>query len=575
MANENLQAPEQSVTADKTDAEIAERVTQAAVGRTSATERDPSTSDKFNFWLSPDVIVNPFDIVEVEQVAPEGEASTTYGLVTILEHRTDAPNHLANFISSNFGNITEEPNTPRQGTTVAKVNVLSNNANIYMPVPNEQLVKFADAKGIEEALGIDQMEIKNRIPAGLISMSNGASAVAYIDRRYVLGPESAHINIAGISGLATKTSYAMFVIQSIVQKADDPTKIAIIIMNVKQADLLHIDEKGPGLDADEKAMWEKLGLEPKPFEHDKVHYLLPRSKDGTQPNSFFPPDIYTVYAYDLENAADKLDLLFSDVSDPSGTMESIIGDIMIGLQGGQADFKNVDGWANLLYKPPLFDPTNKKTQKWGDHHVASVGKFRRHLRRLVQTRQTGVFVDSRAINEKVLSNEIRKIKGGHIYVVDIAKLADAEQTLVFGDLLKTVYSLKAEAPEEGEEEAPEKIIFFVDELNKYAPTGAKTSPISEQVLDIAERGRSLGVILVSAQQFMSAVHSRVTGNAATKIIGRSGSAEVLQPDYRFLDDDLKLNVTRLNKGELLLCHAIYRQPVKIVFPKPAYKQQQV
>jgi hypothetical protein len=183
-------------------------------------------------------------------------------------------------------------------------------------------------------------------------------------------------------------------------------------------------------------------------------------------------------------------------------------------------------------------------------------------------------VDSRATNEKTLSTEIGKIKGGHIYVVDIAKLADAEQTLVFGDLLKTVYSLKAEAPEDEEQELPDKVIFFVDELNKYAPSGAKTSSISEQVLDIAERGRSLGVVLISAQQFMSAVHSRVTGNSATKILGRAGSAEVLQPDYRFLDDDLKLNVTRLSKGELLLCHAIYRQPVKVIFPKPAYLQQQ-
>jgi hypothetical protein len=560
----------------ETEAAVSEQTAfQLPVGRTSATERDPSTSDKFNFWLAPDVIVNPFDIVQVEQVAPDNKASKTYGLVTVLEHRTDAPNHLANFISSNFGNIAEEPNTPRQGTTVAKVNVLSNNANVYMPVPNERLVTFADAKGIEEALGIDQMEVKNRIPAGLISMSNGASAVAYIDRRYVLGPESAHINISGISGLATKTSYAMFIIQSILQKADDPSKIAIIIMNVKQADLLHIDEQGPALPADQKAMWERLGLEPRPFETGKVHYLLPRSKDGKQPNSFYPPAIYTVYAYDLETTADKLDLLFSDVSDPSGTMEAIIGDIMNGLQGGHSDFKTVNSWRDLLYGPPLFDPGAKKTQKWGDHHVASVGKFRRHLRRLVQTRQTGIFVDSRSTNEKVLSREISKIKGGHTYVVDIAKLADAEQTLVFGDLLKTVYSMKAEAPEEGEEEVPEKIIFFVDELNKYAPSGARTSPISEQVLDIAERGRSLGVILISAQQFMSAVHSRVTGNAATKVLGRSGSAEVLQPDYRFLDDDLKLNVTRLNKGELLLCHAIYRQPVKIVFPRPAYRQEQV
>jgi len=575
MANENLQDPELIATVEETKGEAPNVGSQTAVGRTSATERDPSTSDKFNFWLSPDVIVNPFDIVEVEQVAPEHEASKTYGLVTILEHRTDAPSHLANFISSNFGDIAEEPNTPRQGTTVAKVNVLSNNANVYMPVPNERLVSFADAKGIEEALGIDQMEVKNRIPAGLISMSNGASAVAYIDQRYVLGPLSAHVNISGISGLATKTSYAMFVVQSILQKADDPSKIAVIIMNVKQADLLHIDERGPDLPADQKEMWEKLGLEPKPFESGKVHYLLPRSKDGKQPNSFSPPAIYTIYAYDLEATADKLDLLFSDVSDPSGTMESIIGDIMIGLQGQESDFKNVQSWRDLLYGLPLWDPTTKQTKAWRDHYKSSIGKFRRHLRRLVQTRETGIFPDSRATNEKLLSVEISKIKGGHIYVVDIAKLADAEQTLVFGDLLKTVYSMKAEAPEEGEEETPEKIIFFVDELNKYAPSGAKTSPISEQVLDIAERGRSLGVVLISAQQFMSAVHSRVTGNAATKVIGRSGSAEVLQPDYRFLDDDLKLNVTRLNQGELLLSHAIYRQPVKVIFPKPAYKQQQV
>jgi len=310
--------------------------------------------------------VNPFDIVEVEQVASDNKTSKTYGLVTILEHRTDAPNHLANFISSNFGDISEEPNTPRQGTTVAKVNVLSNNANIYMPVPNEHLVKFADANGIEEALGIDQMEAKNRIPAGLISMSNGASAVAYIDRRYLLGPESAHINISGISGLATKTSYAMFVIQSILQKADDPSKICVIIMNVKQADLLHIDEKGPDLSADEKAMWEKLGLEPKPFESGKVHYLLPRSKDGKQPNSYFPPGIFTIYAYDLVSTADKLDLLFSDVSDPSGTMESIIGDIMNGLQGKESDFKDILSWKDLLFKPPLWDPTTKQTKSCVD-----------------------------------------------------------------------------------------------------------------------------------------------------------------------------------------------------------------
>lgn len=544
------------------------------IGRTSATEREANTSDKFSFWLPEGIIVNPFDIVSVEQVnQPDKPSSRTFGLVTTLEHRTDAPNHLANFISSNFGQLDEQPNTNRQGTTVASVSVLSNDADIYMPVPSEQPVYFADRDGIESALGIDQMSESDRIPAGLIKMSNGAASVAYIDRKFVLGPESAHVNISGISGLATKTSYAMFLLQSILQTSDDPNRIAVIILNVKQGDLLRIDKRGAELSPDQKAMWEALGLEPKPFQN--VHYLLPLGPKG-EPNSFVTPNIYTIYAYDLPCTADKLDLLFSNVADSTNTIESIIGDIMQGLEGrGDNAFKNVNSWNNLLYSAPLFK--DGKSQQFGDNRASSVGKFRRHLRRLVETRQTGVFVSSRSRNEKVLATEITNIKGGHVYVVDIAKLKDEEQALVFGDLLRTIYALKAEDAEDRKEtsEIPDKIIFFVDELNKYAPGGSQSSPITEQVLDIAERGRSLGVILISAQQFMSAVHGRVTGNSATKILGRSGSQEVGQPDYRFLDNDLKMALTRLSKGELLINHAVYRQPVKVIFPKPAYRQEQL
>ena len=37
------------------------------IGKTSATERDANSSDKFNFWLAPGTIANPFDIVGTEQ----------------------------------------------------------------------------------------------------------------------------------------------------------------------------------------------------------------------------------------------------------------------------------------------------------------------------------------------------------------------------------------------------------------------------------------------------------------------------------------------------------------------------
>jgi hypothetical protein len=282
---------------------------------------------------------------------------------------------LANFISSNFGQLDEQPNTNRQGITVASTSVLSNNHDIYMPVPSERLVYSADRAGIETALGIDEMEVADRIPAGLIKMSNGASAVAYLDRKFVLGPESAHVNISGISGLATKTSYAMFLLQAILQMAADPEEIAVIILNVKHGDLLRVDERGPELPPDQKEMWEGLGLEPKPFKN--VRYLLPRDSKG-QPNSFVLPPIYTLYAYDLDSAADKLDLLFTNVSDPTNTMESIIGDIMQGLEGrGDRAFRNVQSWGipvrrdnlvSAMYSTGLNSLTSLVTPQRTDRH---------------------------------------------------------------------------------------------------------------------------------------------------------------------------------------------------------------
>ena len=52
---------------DKTDNEGPE-----PIGRTSATEREAITSDKFAFWLPDGVIVNPFDIVAADDLCGNG-----------------------------------------------------------------------------------------------------------------------------------------------------------------------------------------------------------------------------------------------------------------------------------------------------------------------------------------------------------------------------------------------------------------------------------------------------------------------------------------------------------------------
>jgi|GEM_PF-5687943 len=68
----------------------------------------------------------------------------------------------------------------------------------------------------------------------------------------------------------------------------------------------------------------------------------------------------------------------------------------------------------------------------------------------------------------------------------------------------------------------------------------KGSPILDQVLEVAERGRSLGIVLFGAQQFLSAVHDRVTGNCSTTLLGRTNAAEMAERNYRFLNPDIKV-----------------------------------
>lgn len=145
---------------------------------------------------------------------------------------------------------------------------------------------------------------------------------------------------------------------------------------------------------------------------------------------------------------------------------------------------------------------------------------------------------------------------------------------VFGDAIRTIYDLQLGqyAGEEGVN-PPSRVVIFIDELNKYASKDTpKNSPILRQVLDVAERGRSLGVILFAAEQFRSAIHNRVTGNCSTHAYGRTNSIEVTKGDYKSIPSVYKTMMTRLKQGEYIIQNPVFRSLLNIKFPKPIYKQ---
>ena len=184
-----------------------------------------------------------------------------------------------------------------------------------------------------------------------------------------------------------------------------------------------------------------------------------------------------------------------------------------------------------------------------------------------------MFPNNDASGDVELPKEIaNNLKPGDVMVIDMARLDENSQSFVFGAVARAIYDLKLGA---SRSDIPDKIIIFVDELNKYASTDTpKSSPILKQILDIAERGRSLGIILFSVEQFRSSIHDRVKGNCATSAYGRTNATEVSKPDYRYIPKAYQSMMTRLTQGEYIISNPALRSLVNIRFPRPLYKQFQ-
>jgi len=112
-------------------------------------------------------------------------------------------------------------------------------------------------------------------------------------------------------------------------------------------------------------------------------------------------------------------------------------------------------------------------------------------------------------------------------------------------------------------------LVVLDELNKYAPREG-SSPIKEILLDVAERGRSLGIILIGAQQTASEVERRVVANSAVRVVGRLDSAEAARGEYGFLPPVQRQRATIVKPGTMLVSQPELPIPLVMQFPFPAW-----
>ncbi|MDR1301420.1 MAG: ATP-binding protein [Treponema sp.] len=551
-------------------------MSNTVIGKVAATENRPTTIDDFFFWTSQNLILNPFDVIKVKHI----NDSITYGVIEEISHITDSPSYLTSYISNDFGDVNASSNTERIGMNYIKAAVIGNTKNIYIPVQNGQEVCFADQEEVKDALGLTN---KNPVVCGYIKMYENADERNRVllpvsfNSDFLIGPEGAHLNISGISGLAAKTSYAMFLLKAIQDKymAEDPKddSVAFIFLNVKGKDLLGIDLPNAELDEKDKNIYKMLNLSTSPFKN--VKYLYPyytAANRNTYANeeivsSQKDRNIIQFYKYIYEQDKDNLDLLFSNIDDTTQTMDSIINHII----SEQGKFGQIKTWNEFNEELDEYCRAGS-TKIDKEIAIASWRKFKRIINKSIKN---PVFTNRVAYDNKEtrIQDAIIRLNKNDVYVIDIAKLDETMQGFVFGDVIRNVINLKLGQPEREEEGIPKKIIIFIDELNKYASSDVpKNSPILQQLIDIAERGRSLGIVLFSAEQFRSVINERVTGNCSTHAYGRTNAIEISKKDYKFIPRTYINMMTRLKQGEYIIQNPIFRSVLKINFPNPVYKQ---
>jgi hypothetical protein len=537
------------------------------VGRVVATESKPSTPHQFYFWTARDAPVGIGAIVRVE--SPDRKV---YGVITDAFAYSDLLAPIDAVIGADGDPAGLGDPTRRTEIRLYAAAVLrSVPEEPVQPVPLEA-VHLASDDDVVTALRMDGYvfgEKPTGIPVGVYA-AGGLEAPVYLDADFLLGPEAAHLNITGVSGLATKTSAVEFLLTSLFQKFPaHKGRVAALCFNVKGPDLCFLDQPAP-LGPEDRHLYERLGLVPEPFR--TVRYFAPYKADGVNLNTLRTNEALSdntePLLWGLREVLDYAEVLLNrdDIDAKADAFIDFLSERVVGKEFEDVtlprtfrvrSFAELDEFFRAIFT--FLEEAGRGGEIWKTHHIATIRKIRNRLGN-ISTRAKGLVTDDGEVNDLPWGN----FEDRAVYVVDVAGMDPLAQDLVFA---RVVSRLREHL--ERRDLGVDHVAVFVDELNKYAPADGPETYVRKMLLDISERGRYLGLVLFSAQQFRSQVQRRVVGNSGTMILGRMDSDELALPGYATLSLATKARLASLPKGELLVRHPHFTHPVFIRFPRPA------
>src|SRR6266516_1352674 len=205
------------------------------------------------FWVAvwPQAYLQLDDAVVVDTEVPGRGTVRIAGIVQEARARHEG----ASFDTDVF--LVERGVLPVETAVAAQVVTTRFEPEVFVP-PLPGLTAYrARGKDRDEALYFDQME--RRLPAGL---SRDGEPV-FLDLDFLDGSRGAHVNISGVSGVATKTSYALFLLYALFHSpllGGLGVNTKAIVFNVKGEDLMWLDRPNARLDEEARREYERLGL---------------------------------------------------------------------------------------------------------------------------------------------------------------------------------------------------------------------------------------------------------------------------------------------------------------------------
>ena len=548
-----------AATVDRFDpeSEVSERV-----GMVLGTE----DSTPLTFWVavSSDSYLQLDDPVIVDTDVPGRGSLRIAGIVQDVRARHEG----ASFDTDVF--LVDRGVLPVETAVAAQVVATRFEPEIFVP-PLPGLTAFrARGKDRDEAFYFDQVE--RRVPAGV---SRDGEPI-YLDLDFLDGSRGAHVNISGVSGVATKTTYALFLLYSLFHSpvlGGYRTNTKAIVFNVKGEDLMWLDKPNARLAEADRVEYERLGLPAGPFESVGI-WAPPRpaSPGGGVPHVESRSEGVTSYYWTVrEFVREKyLRFLFAEAEDERSQIADLVARVESHLDRECED--DPENEASVMFGGyPVVDfaqlcdliqeNVEDEHSPWrGRLSDATVAAF---VRRLDAGRfRMGHLVLGREAEDP--RNHRIDWEANQVTVVDIHNLHDRAKRFVTGVVIKRLFEHKERMGRR------EPLAFLVlDELNRYAPREG-WSPIKEVLLDVAERGRSLGMILVGAEQTASEVERRVIANSAFRVVGRLDTAEAQRSEYGFLPAVTRSRASILKPGSMILQQPHIPIPIQIRFPFPSW-----